>query len=117
MIETAQTVLGAYGILLLGGGIVGKIRADSTPSLVAGGLCGLVSLYALWLTQSSPMLGILIGIMLSLLLTGIFVSRTLRTRKLMPSGMVLIASLIVAIVLVIIRSKMLSGVAPESIPI
>ena len=117
MIEIAQILLGAYGILLLVGGIVGKVKADSTPSLVAGGLSGLASLYALWLTLSNPVLGLLIGIMLSLLLTGIFVSRTFRTRKMMPSGMVLIASLIVAIVLVIIRSRILSCVVGESGPV
>lgn len=117
MIQTAQIVLGVYGILLLAGGIIGKIRADSTPSLVAGGLCGFASLYALWLTYTSPVLGLLIGTMLSLLLTGIFISRTVRTRKLMPSGLVLILSLIVAITLLIIRSKVLSMAGAESIQV
>jgi uncharacterized membrane protein (UPF0136 family) len=117
MIQTAQIVLGVYGILLLAGGLIGKVRADSTPSLVAGGLCGMASFYALWLTLSSPVLGLLVGIMLALLLTGIFISRTIRTRKFMPSGLVLAASLIVAIVLMIIRSRLLSAAAVESIAV
>ena len=72
MLTYAQILLAAYGVLLIAGGIIGKLRADSTPSLVAGSLCGLASFYALWLTFTNPILGLLIGTMLSLLLIGIF---------------------------------------------
>ena len=114
MVDLAQYILGIYGILLLAGGIVGKLRADSTPSLVAGGPCGLAAFYALWLTLTDPLQGLLIGIMLSLLLTGIFISRTVRTRKLMPSGAVLVLSLAVSILLVIIRSNLVAGASTGS---
>ena len=117
MLTYAQILLAAYGVLLIAGGIIGKLRADSTPSLVAGSLCGLASFYALWLTFTNPILGLLIGTMLSLLLIGIFASRTFRTRKLMPSGLVLIVSIVMAIVLVLIRNELLSGVLLESVPV
>lgn len=99
MLQLAQTVLALYGILLIAGGVMGKLKSDSSVSLAAGGISGLVALYACWTGLTDPATGLLIGLMLSLLLTGISLSRFIRTRKLMPAGVLLIASILTAALL------------------
>jgi len=106
MLLAGQVVLGVYGIVLIVGGVMGQVKSGSTVSLAAGGICGLASLVALWVSLSDPAQGFLIGAMLALLLTGIFLSRFFRTRKFMPAGMVLLLSIVVGILLVVIRQRL-----------
>jgi uncharacterized membrane protein (UPF0136 family) len=104
MTGIAQTVLGLYGLLLIVGGIMGKVRSGSTISLVTGGVFGIAALYAAWLSIENPAQGLLIGAMLALLLTGVFLSRLLRTRKWVPTGVLLLLSLAVGVLLVAARA-------------
>ncbi len=106
MLQLAQTVLALYGLLLIAGGLMGKLKSDSSISLLAGGLSGLVALYAFWIGRTDPATGLLIGLMLSLLLTGISLSRFIRTRKLMPAGVLLIASILTAALLSYTRNQL-----------
>lgn len=106
MLQLAQTVLALYGILLIAGGVMGKLKSDSSVSLAAGGISGLVALYACWTGLTDPATGLLIGLMLSLLLTGISLSRFIRTRKLMPAGVLLIASILTAALLSYSRNQL-----------
>lgn len=103
MVDAGQTILGIYALLLILGGIVGKLKSGSTVSLVAGGLCGLAELLALKVSLTDPAQGFLMGGMLAVLLTGVFLSRLIRTRKLMPAGIVLLLSAAVAVSLFVIR--------------
>lgn len=103
MVDAGQTILGVYALLLILGGIVGKLRSGSTVSLVAGGLCGLAELFALSISLTDPAQGFLMGGMLAVLLTGVFLSRLIRTRKLMPAGVILLLSAVVAVSLFVIR--------------
>ena len=106
MLLAGQVILGVYGILLILGGVMGQVKSGSTVSLAAGGLCGLASLFALWVSLSDPAQGFLIGTMLALLLTGVFLSRFFRTRKFMPAGVALLLSVIVGVLLVLVRQKL-----------
>ncbi len=106
MLQLAQTVLALYGLLLIAGGIMGKLKSDSSVSLAAGGISGLVALYAFWTGRTDPATGLLIGLMLSLLLTGISLSRFIRTRKLMPAGVLLIASIVTAALMSYSRNQL-----------
>ena len=106
MVQVGQAVLGVYGVLLILGGVMGMVKAGSRVSLFAGGACGLASLVALWVSLDDPALGLLIGGVLALLLTGVFIGRFVRTRKLMPAGVVLLLSLAVGILLIAIRQKL-----------
>ncbi len=105
MLTFAQLFLGAYGLLLIAGGIMGKVKTVSAVSLIAGGISGLAALYAGWLSLADPEQGFLIGLLISLLLTGIFLSRFMRTKKFMPAGMVLIFSILVAALMAFMRSQ------------
>ena len=109
MLELSRILLGVYGILLIVGGVMGKIKTGSTVSVIAGTASGIAALIAFWVSRTDPAQGLLIGLMVSLLLTGIFMSRFFRTRKFMPAGLVLILSIVVAAVLAIARNQMPSS--------
>jgi uncharacterized membrane protein (UPF0136 family) len=106
MLEIAKIVLGVYGLLLIIGGIMGKVKTGSTVSVIAGTASGFAALIAFWVSRTDPGQGLLIGLMVSLLLTGVFMSRFIRTRKLMPAGIVLIMSIIVAALLAVVRNQL-----------
>lgn len=93
-------LLYVYGTILIIGGVMGYVKANSVPSLVAGGVCGIVALllgyYYTW--QFAPEAALL----LSILLIVIMGRRYLRTRKPMPALPVVVLSLIVAITQVVV---------------
>ena len=109
MLEAGQIILGIYALVLILGGIMGKLKAGSTVSLIAGGLSGLATLFALWASLSDPAQGFMIGGMLAVLLTGVFLSRLIRTRKVMPAGIVLLLSAVVAISMFVIRERLVAS--------
>jgi len=109
MLELSRILLGTYGILLIVGGVMGKVKTGSTVSAIAGTASGIAALIAFWVSRTDPAQGLLIGLMVSLLLTGIFMSRFFRTRIFMPAGMVLILSIVIAAVLAITRNQMPSS--------
>ena len=57
MIEIAQIALAIYGILLIVGGIIGKMKSGSSASLFAGAICGIVALIGFWQSLSDPLRG------------------------------------------------------------
>jgi uncharacterized membrane protein (UPF0136 family) len=93
-------LLYVYGLILILGGVMGYVKAKSIPSLVMGGLCGIIALllgyYYTW--HFAPEAALL----LSLLLIFIMGRRFLRTRKFMPAGLIVGLSLIVAVVQVVV---------------
>lgn len=105
MILLAQIALVIYGILLIVGGVMGKVKGNSSASLVAGTLAGVAALIGFWKSLDDPMTGFMIGAMVGLMLTGIFISRFVRSRKFMPAGLILIMSLIVGILCVMARQE------------
>ena len=109
MLQIAQVVLGVYGMLLIVGGVMGMVKAGSLVSMIAGGIAGVIALVGLWISLSDPATGLLIGALLALLLTGMFINRFMATRKLMPAGMVLILSLAVGILMLIARQDVVEA--------
>lgn len=105
MAQLAQTALAIYGVLLILGGVMGKVKGNSSTSLVAGTVTGTVALVGFWTSLHDPMNGFMIGAMVGLMLTGIFISRFVRSRKFMPAGLILILSLIVGILCVMARQE------------
>jgi uncharacterized membrane protein (UPF0136 family) len=88
-------LLYVYGALLIIGGLMGYIKAKSMPSLVAGGVCGVIALllgyYYTW--HFAPHAALL----LALLLIFIMGRRYLNSRKVMPALLIVVLSVIVAI--------------------
>ena len=106
MLLIGQIVLGVYGVLLILGGTMGMVKAGSKVSLIAGGIFGVASLVALRISLDDPAQGMLIGGLLAFLLTGVFVSRFVRTRKWMPAGVIMLLSLAVAILLIAVQRNL-----------
>jgi uncharacterized membrane protein (UPF0136 family) len=97
-----QIILGAYGLLLLAGGLMGFAKGGSRVSLYAGGITGGLCLGAVWLSVDHPGEGYTIGALVAFLLTGVFINRFRKTKKAMPAGMLMLLSLAVGLSLMMI---------------
>ena len=89
-------VLIAYALLLILGGFIG-FKKGSKISLVMGVASGILVLVGIWLLTFNPRLAWIFLICLNVLLSLSFTSRLIKTRKLMPSGMLLIITLVVLV--------------------
>ena len=96
MIQWPVLLLYIYGILLILGGAMGYVKAQSVPSLVAGLVCGFIALLLgfRYTWHFAPHAALI----LSLVLIFIMGRRYLRTRKPMPALLIVVLSLIVAAV-------------------
>jgi uncharacterized membrane protein (UPF0136 family) len=87
MINSAMVVFGVFGVFSVAGGVIGFKKAGSKASLIAGGVCGALLLGAAGcLAGGLTGVGLLLGGGTSALLAGRFVPAYLKTRKLMPQG-------------------------------
>jgi len=100
MIPWPVLILYIYGILLIVGGLMGYVKAKSTPSLVAGLACGFIALFLgyRYAWHFAPHAALI----LSLVLIFLMGRRYLRTRKPMPALLIVVLSVVVAVVQVYI---------------
>lgn len=89
-----RVALAVYAVLLGMGGAIGYLKAGSRPSLIAGSLSAVVSLIALGLSYRGPE-GFWLGLALGVAMLVVFGMRFAKTRKFMPSGLLIVASLAV----------------------
>ena len=78
-----------YAIFLLAGAVFG-LKAGSKVSLYMGVASSAVTAFGIFTYKQNPTLGNTIFIALTGLLTAVFLIRLLKTKKMMPSGMLLI---------------------------
>jgi uncharacterized membrane protein (UPF0136 family) len=83
-----------FGLLTIAGGVMGYVKAGSTPSLIAGSVSGILLLVAAFLLPGSPVAGLALGGIMSLLLAGYFLPALIRTGKMMPPGMMSLLSVL-----------------------
>jgi uncharacterized membrane protein (UPF0136 family) len=95
---TATIILNIYGVLLLVGGVMGYVKAKSSMSLIMGLLTGVLVLVGVYLSHQNAKLGFGITTATSLLLIGVFLMRFMKTKAFMPSGMLLLLSLVAAVI-------------------
>ncbi len=93
-------VLTVYALLLGGGGAMGYVKAGSKPSLIAGLASAAVALLALFLSFLT-VFGFYLGALLAVAMLVVFAIRLSKTRKFMPSGLLLGVSLVVLILMVL----------------
>ena len=89
-------ILILYGCLLLSGAYFGS-KAGSKVSLIMGILSGSAVLYGAYLTTINAHNGYLLISSISSFLSVIFLIRLIKTKKMMPAGMLLGTSVIVLI--------------------
>jgi uncharacterized membrane protein (UPF0136 family) len=83
-----------FGALTIIGGIIGYVKAGSLPSIIAGGITGVLLLVAGWILPSNRTIGLAIAFFVSLFLAAQFVPKLIRTAKVMPAGLMSILSVI-----------------------
>lgn len=91
-----------FGLLTIAGGVLGFVKAKSKPSLIAGSISGALLLLAAWLMQTRGHVGVLLGLVVSLLLLGRFGRAFAQTKKLMPAGLMALLGTIGALLTVLI---------------
>ncbi len=94
MISTTRWVYFAYAALLIVGGIAGYVEKKSVISLVAGVVCGGLTLAAAGLLATRPRPALVMGIVAALLVGGSMGARFAKNPKLFPGGVTLAASVV-----------------------
>jgi uncharacterized membrane protein (UPF0136 family) len=89
-----------FGALTIVGGVIGYVKAQSVPSIVAGAITGLLLLIAGFILPQYRTAGIATAFVISLLLAAQFVPKLIRTGKVMPAGLMSILSVIGIVVAV-----------------
>jgi uncharacterized membrane protein (UPF0136 family) len=112
--QTTAVVIWVYGALILLGGIVGFIKAKSKPSLIAGGISGAVLLacgWAVWNdSEGARDFGLWFAVALAIILMMFFAARFMKSKKIMPAG--LMAGLSFAALVMLVVRVISSGSRP-----
>lgn len=104
-VMTTAWIILIYGLLVAAGGALGYARAKSLPSLVAGGIAGLILIGAsLAMMRGSYPLGWWLSLIVAILLLARFSSASINNFKMMPGGLMIILSAVAIIALLIGRT-------------
>ena len=94
-----HTVILTYAALLVIGGIIGWRVGGSRISLTSSLISAAVLSVAYRVSRDEPRLGFSIATVVAIALAVVFVFRLRKTHKFMPSGMMLVVSAVVAVIL------------------
>ncbi len=102
---TTAWIILIYGVLVALGGVMGYVRAQSVPSLVAGGIAGLLLIASAVAMMRGPFqVGWWAALIIAVLLLLRFGSAAFSNFKMMPGGLMIILSVIAIIVLLVGRT-------------
>jgi uncharacterized membrane protein (UPF0136 family) len=102
--QTMAMVIWGYGVMMAVGGVIGYLKVHSKASLISGvgfGLLLLASGYGVWQGSRDSLVA---SAVIAALLMIIFAIRVIKTRRLMPAGMLAVLSVLA---LVIFLSKLM----------
>lgn len=91
-IKIVATLL--YGLLALGGGIGAYAKVKSKASLISGTISGAILLLGAFLQLQGVPWGYSLSLIVTVALLVVFSLRLLKTRKFMPSGLMLLAGIV-----------------------
>jgi len=94
MLDAARIYFLVFGILTILGGVMGYIKARSIVSVIAGTITGVLLIVAGLILPDRRELGLVLGLLISAVLAGQFIPRVLRTRRLVPAGVMSVLSVI-----------------------
>jgi uncharacterized membrane protein (UPF0136 family) len=90
-----------YGILVLAGGIMGYVQAQSLISLIAGLVFGVIVVISGWLAWQGMAAGVFMAAGSAMLLGLFFGYRLSQTGSFMPAGMMLTLSFVALVIIVL----------------
>jgi uncharacterized membrane protein (UPF0136 family) len=94
MFTPAKIYFLIFGLLTIAGGVIGYVKAGSTPSIIAGSITGVLLLIGAWLIPEHRAAGLIVVLVVSLLLALQFIPKFIRGGKVMPAGLMSILSVI-----------------------
>ncbi|HEY9785203.1 MAG TPA: TMEM14 family protein [Candidatus Obscuribacterales bacterium] len=100
-LAVAQHSIAVLGVLMCVGGLVGYAKAGSKASMAAGLGSGVALLGTYALTYTDVKLALIIALVISASLDAVFSVRLAKTKKVMPSGVLLALNVIVQVILVL----------------
>jgi uncharacterized membrane protein (UPF0136 family) len=115
----AAVLTAVYGLISLAGGITGYVKANSTPSLIAGAISGILLLFcAFGVVRLSPFWSLMGAIILAVLLAGRFTMVMVRSTEMTEGARITAIVMISGGVIVIISAvaALLTEARPPSIP-
>lgn len=87
MLDLTRIFYFVFGLITLGGGIQAFLSVGSKPSLIAGGISGVLLLLAGWLVQTGKtMPGLILGLVITLGLAGRFLPKFFKDGSWWPAG-------------------------------
>jgi uncharacterized membrane protein (UPF0136 family) len=103
MMSTPELVAYTYGGLVALGGVFGWLKAKSKPSLIMGLVFGLAVMACGFAYGHGKVPARGVALVLSLVLLLVFVIRYIKTRKLVPAGVMMALSLVAAILFLFVK--------------
>lgn len=101
----SYVILICYAAFLIMGGFIG-LEKGSKVSFISGVISGILFFWGVWIMTFAPRVAWIYLSSLNVILTLVFVLRFIKTRRFMPSGMLLLVSVAV---LVYCLTHMLTG--------
>ncbi|HMW90315.1 MAG TPA: TMEM14 family protein [Candidatus Obscuribacter sp.] len=90
MLEVAKISVLALAIIVFAGGIMGFVKAKSKASLISGVISGIALAACFAISLNEIRQGLMGALVVSGLLTVVFIIRYIKTKKLMPAGLMLL---------------------------
>lgn len=97
-----------YALILFGGGLMG-FRAGSVPSLIGSSVFAAVAVTAALLCKNNPRMGLIIGLINAVAVTGFFIYRYISTQKPFPA----FPAIGISVIVLILTGIALAGLAKE----
>ncbi|MBX9691960.1 MAG: TMEM14 family protein [Cyanobacteria bacterium] len=92
-------------VLMLAGGVIGFVKAQSRPSLISGVVSAILLGACAFMYTSNQQAALIAGAVIFAMLEAVFAIRLAKTRKFMPSGMMLIMTGIAEVVTILALLK------------
>jgi uncharacterized membrane protein (UPF0136 family) len=93
-VDAARIYFFVFGLITIAGGIIGYVKAGSAISIVAGAISGILLIVAGYLLPQHREFGLGLGLFTSALLAAQFLPRWLRSRRLVPAGVMSVLAII-----------------------
>ena len=92
MIHFAKIFYIVFGLLTMAGGLMGYLKAGSLASLISGGASGLLLLVAGIIFPARFNVGMILGLVVSVLLAGYFLPKYMEKKAIFPGGFMALMS-------------------------